>query len=187
MKLIAGLVFFSILSNTVSAACTFEMANGVSVKWQATKTSEALPVTGTFKTIDLKSTKADSIESMLQKTSVTVDGMSVSSGDEGRDGKLARFFFGMFADNAKASGVIKSVTKDTIMMDLAMNGVSKEVSFKYTTEGDVIKADSVITFEQFSLVPQYESIGKVCSVQHQGVMGKSIKIMIEANIKKECK
>lgn len=145
-----------------------------SVQWIAYKTTDKLPVKGTFTEIDiLKSAVADKPVESLNGLEFSIPVSSIYSKDTIRDGKLNTFFFAVMEKTSKLHGVFKVVDASSGKLDLTMNGMTKELPFEYKMDKDNILIQATLDLKVWETESALESLHKACMELHTGPDGIS--------------
>ncbi len=156
------------------ASCTYVVdEDKTKVIWTAYKTTDKVPVRGTFDNIIYK-TSADTfsrMEDAMRNTTFLISPESVNSGNKIRDPKLVKFFFknlGMI--NGKFAAVQENGTG---LVQLLWAGLNLTQPYSYHTEGDTLWITTKIDFKQWKLEKAAAALNKACKVLHTGKDGKS--------------
>ncbi len=106
--------------------------SGTSVKWTAYKFTDKLGVSGTFDELRLR-LKKDSgpIDELLKNAEVTINTMSVNSGNEIRDPKLRTSFFNVFKTDTIFAKILDAGDGKGAL-ELEMNDTSNDVALQYS-------------------------------------------------------
>ena len=112
-------------------------AEASKVVWTAYKTSDKVPVSGTFKKVELSAqTGAASPKEALNGLEFEIPVSSIFSNDSIRDGKLQKFFFNVMDNTVSLKGKFL-LKEDGDVVEISMNGVQKalpiEVCLLYTS------------------------------------------------------
>lgn len=157
-----------------------------SVKWTAYKTTEKLPVSGVFKTIEItKSKQAQTAELALDSLQFSIPVSSLFSNNPERDGKLVNLFFGIMANTSMLTGTIHLEGDKMGSLEVLMNGVTKSLPLTFTSAGDTIHFSGVMNLPQWNVNEAFDSLKKACFDQHKGPDGISKTwddVLIEASI-----
>ncbi len=102
---------------------------------------------------------------------VTIDSMSVDTGNPGRDESLMKAFFGLFAGEGAIEASIESLfgdnEKGTLSLSVTMNGVTKKVPMSYALVEGVFKAEGYVDLFDFALGGALTSLTKQCATMHR--------------------
>ncbi|MBF0171126.1 MAG: YceI family protein, partial [Nitrospinae bacterium] len=151
------LALAALLAAPVARGETFTVdPSRLSVRWIAYKTPAKAPVGGTFKTLSpTGQNQGGSLSALLTGAKVTIDGLSVDTGNPGRDENLVKGFFGLFAGQGAIEASIESLFGDnkegTLTLAVTMNGVTRKVPLSYTLADGVFKAEGYVDLFDFSL------------------------------------
>lgn len=157
-----------------------------SVKWTAYKTTEKLPVSGVFKTINItKSNAGLTAELALNNLEFSIPVSSLFSNNAERDDKLVNLFFGVMANTSLLTGTIHVDGDNIGSLDVVMNGVTNELPLTFTSVGDTINFKGVMTLPNWNIGKAFDSLKKACFDQHKGTDGISKTwddVLIEASV-----
>lgn len=151
-----------------------------SMEWTAFKTPKKVGVKGTFSSIKLNEVKADAatLEEALKGASFVVETATVSTNDAGRDEKLKAEFFAKMVGNI--SGFFGEFKDGKVIVNLTMNGISKEKEFTYTVEGDALKLNGAIDIiADFTAQSAFDSLHAACKDLHEGKTWSDVEISAE--------
>lgn len=193
----ALMVLFAVSGVNASqkSGCELAQVGALEVSWIGYKTDKKVGVGGVFDSVVYTpvAKSGENFRSILVGSTVKIDTSSVNSKNEGRDEKLAKFFFGMMSDkniNAKivdiqADKKVKDAPRTGIVsVEVEMNGVKKTVPMTYSFSNDVFEAKGVIDILDFSANKALSSINKACFDLHEGKTwseaGIAFKTKIEA-------
>lgn len=157
------------------------------------KTSKKIGVDGNFPGITLNKTeKTEDPKKLLEGLVVTVDLVSLDSGNSLRDTNLRETLFANIIGDSVVEVSVKEVTKDKIKTTMKINDKSQEITFNYKLENDTFKADGKFDALKFALGDQIDMLKKRCGSLHTGSDGKSVtwtefNISLLAPLKKICK
>ena len=194
MKLLIGSLVILFTLSLQAKECTYEFDLDKSlVQGTGFKFTEKKGVTGSFTKFSLnKVEKKKSIKELLDGLVVTVDLMSLETGDMLRDQNLREAFFSTVIGNAEAKVEVKKVTDKKIEAVLNLNGKSQPISFDYKLVKDTIEAKGSFDALQFALNDGIDGLKKRCGSLHTGTDGKSktwtdFDISVKALTVKSCK
>ncbi|HHM02143.1 MAG TPA: YceI family protein [Caldithrix abyssi] len=156
--------------------------SATTINWTAYKTSDKVPVKGTFKadtsSCSAYATKTPGAQSALG----AVDGVEfripvadIFSGNEERDGILKKFFFGLMAKTMDLKGSIHldDEAKKSGHVSLTMNGETHDFPVTFAVAGDTISLNGTINLEQWNIVEAMNSLNEHCKLKHTGDDGVS--------------
>lgn len=143
------------------------------LEWTAYKTSDKVPVGGTFTSYKLASSPADSPEELLRSLSIEIEVASVETKDAGRNEKIVKHFFGTLASE-RINGQVKTLADDgTAVIGLSLNGIEVELPVKYTLEGDWFSFSTSVDVSIWNAMNGIENLNEVCYDLHKGKDGVS--------------
>lgn len=143
------------------------------LKWTAYKTTEKLPVSGTFNTIKLDSKKGGSAIEALNNVEFSILVSSIFSDNEERDGKLKTSFFGAMLDTELLEGKLAFDENNMCSATIIMNGVKHNLPLSYSIEGNTYTFKGVMNLEDWNATDAVEALNKVCFDLHKGEDGIS--------------
>jgi len=193
----ALVLFFAVSSANASqkSGCELAQVGAVEVSWTGYKTQKKVGVGGVFDSVVYTpvAKSGENFRSILVGSSVVIDTSSVNSKHEDRDGKLAKFFFGMMSEkninakivDIKADKRVKDAPRTGVVsVEIEMNGVKKTVPMTYSFSDDIFEAKGTIDILDFSAGDALSSINKACFDLHEGKTwseaGIAFKTKIEA-------
>ena len=155
----------------------FSLVNdSIKVSFTAYKTTEKLPVSGIFKTVNItKSNTATTALEAMNGTEFSIPVSSLFTNDltRTRDPKLLMFFFAVLKNTELISGTFK-VKGERCSLDVTLNGETAKIPLetkmltenKYTFTG-------VMNLKKWNAAEAITSINKACEVLHTGADGVS--------------
>lgn len=159
--------------STTSVAYTIDSEHS-SVQWTAFKTSDKLPVKGTFKEIKiLKSTDGTTASNALEGMEFEIPVASIFSKDTIRDAKLNKFFFMVMENTLSLKGSFKVEGQDKGAISLTMNGLTKDIPFNYEMSADTIHINASMDLNNWQAQAALESLNQACLELHTGPDGVS--------------
>ena len=179
---------------TTKTGCVLSQEGAVVVGWKAYKTPAKLGVSGLFNkvTYTAAAKEGKNFKEILVGSSVTIQTPSVNSKNEGRDKKLVEQFFKVFSSDTITAKItdIKAKSKETgkpktgtIMIDISMNGVTKNTPMTYTYNKGTMKAEGYIDLLDFQASKALSSINKACFDLHKGKTWNDVAIHFTMHIK----
>ena len=179
-----------------AAGCTHQLKTA-KPGWEAYKTTEKLPVGGTFSKVTLNAPEpAGSVPDALKGASMDIVAASVDSGLEVRNQTLAEHYFSKFAANSAFRASVKSVEgtneSGNAVITVDVNGVSRDLTFPYTvSDTGELTAKATMDMMDFSLKSAFDAIHTACEALHMGPDGVSktwteVALSITATIEKRC-
>lgn len=174
--------------------CTFNYnANSTVIGWTAFKFTNKKGVSGVFDQSEVLI--ANPSEDMLQtlaSASFTIPVASINSNNPARDEKLNNSFFGTMESTEVISGLIKSISDSEAVVEITMNGQSKDYTGKVTVDGMKVAFSTTINMTDFEAQHAIDSLNTVCYDVHKGADGISklwseVDINVETILVKTCK
>ena len=182
---------------SASTQCQYRvLADQVSVKWTAFKTTDKIAVSGGFDSVDIVGAQpGGSIEDALKGITVLVNTQSTNSNNPERDAKIVKFFFGLMKDADKIIGDIVAVQGDEdrgdASINLTMNGVTQEILVPYVQERGVWVFQTEIDLSEWGADSSVASLNRACYDLHMGPDGVSklwptVRLEVRAPFEKTC-
>ena len=204
ISIVAGSLFALIVMSFSSGAlaggdCTYSAdTNDIKLQWTAFKYTEKTGVNGTFNTTKVTgATSAGSLADLVGGLKMEIDASSIESNNPGRNVTIAQFFFAKFAPASAISASVKGLkgddAKGELLIDIAMNGVTKTLPFAYTASADgTFEGRATMDMMDFGLKAAFESIHSACKNQHMGKDGVAktwpvVDLQVTAKFSKVCK
>ncbi len=148
-------------------------STGSEVYWTGYKFTEKKGVKGKFKTINVTNAPvATTALGAFDGVEFSIPTSSVWSDNAIRDGKLKELFFGYMDNTELLTGTFNTKGSE-IVLNLKMNGQSKEIPLKHTIKDRHVKLEGSLNMLEFGAVKAYNSIHKACEVLHTGADGVS--------------
>ena len=187
------LLVASIANASQKGGCELAQKGALEVSWTGYKTPKKVGVGGVFDSVKYTpiAESGKDFRSILVGSSVVIDTSSVNSRDEGRDEKLAKFFFTMMSDkninakivDIKADKRVKDASRTGVVdVEIEMNGVKKTVPMKYSFSDGVFEAKGSIDILDFSANKALSSINEACYDLHEGKTWSEAGISFKTNI-----
>jgi polyisoprenoid-binding protein YceI len=144
------------------------------VKWTAYKTTDKVPVSGTFKTIEILNPKeANTALEALNGIEFKIPVNSIDSKNPGRDAKLVKDFFGSMKDTQYLSGTIKLENNGKGSVHLKMNGIGKDFPITYVLSDQIVEMNATMNLDNWQAKAAIDALNKVCFDKHKGADGIS--------------
>lgn len=145
-----------------------------SVQWTAYKTTDKLPVKGTFKEIKvLNMSEGKSAQASLDGLEFEIPVASIYSKDTIRDSKLNTFFFAIMENTLSLKGNFSVEDDKTGNLAISMNGLTKNLPFTYQMSKDTIMIDAKMDLNIWQAQNALESLHQACLQLHTGPDGVS--------------
>jgi len=156
------------------AACFYSYNEGASTfEWTAFKTNDKVGVKGGFNEIMVESEAFDDPIAVLESITFSMKTSSVETNDEGRNGKVAKFFFETI-NTPTIEGKIKSIGKDgKARISVTMKGNDVDVKGDYTLEGGDFSFTSTIDVSLWNALEGIKALNAECNDLHKGKDGVS--------------
>jgi len=174
--------------------CTFNYnAESTVIGWTAFKFTEKKGVSGVFDKAEVLI--ANPSQDMLQTlagASFTIPVSSINSNNPVRDEKLKNSFFGTMESTEIISGVVKSISDSEAIIEITMNGQSKDYTGTVSTDGLKVSFSTTLNMTDFEAQHAIDSLNIVCSAEHTSEDGSSklwseVDINVETTLVKTCK
>ncbi len=177
--------------------CELSQEGAFNVNFVAYKTAAKKGVGASFDKVNYTAIApvGKNFREILVGSSVVIDTKSVNSKNKGRDEKLVKFFFQNMKGETitakildyKAVKVAKGEPKKgTLITEITMNGIKKQVPMNYMLKEGVLKAEGVIDIFDFSGNTALAAINKACFDLHQGKTWNDVAISFTTKIKAVC-
>lgn len=150
------------------------VAKGSNLQWTAYKTTDKVPVKGTF--TDIKITHSESASEAvgaIKGMEFEIPVSSIYSKDTIRDAKLNLFFFDVMSNTATLKGKFKDISNNRGVLELKMNGMSKDLNFNYVKNQDTIMIEAKMDLNVWEAGEALQSLNKACEELHTGADGVS--------------
>ncbi len=181
---------------TTAQMCSYAYDNRSTIfAWKAFKTNEKIGVGGTFDTINVTSTTANSLKDLIKTIKFDIPTSSVNSNNPDRDKKIFEFFFGKMEGGNKISGQVKKVSGNEnsgiITLFIMMNSVGNDVEMTYDFSRNILNMEGEINLGDFNGQEAVKSLNDKCHDLHTGKDGVSIlwpdvKLTLTTTIDKVC-
>ena len=161
-------LFFSCSNDTLTLD-----QNSVKVEWTAYKTTDKVPVSGTFNKVEVANLKTGSTpEEVLNGATFSIPVSSLFSDSEERDTKLKQLFFGVMKNTELISG--KFIHEDnSSKLSIKMNGVTHEIPVKTSFAGNTFRLNGTLQMPDFDTQEAMDSLNEACYDLHMGADGVS--------------
>lgn len=147
---------------------------GSSLEWTAYKTTDKVPVKGTFKDVRIvNSVKSADVAGAIDGMRFEIPVSSIFTNDTIRDGKLQKFFFAVMENSMTLKGEFNVESEDSGNLSVSMNGMSKQLPFKYKVEKDTVHLNTTMDLNDWGAQKALESLNEACKVLHTGPDGVS--------------
>ena len=160
---------------TTAKKATFSLntANN-SVNWTAFKTTDKIPVKGTFKKVNItKNGEGNTAKEAIQNTEFAIPVSSIFSNLSDRDFKLRKFFFGIMDNTKLLSGKLTLTDDSNGVASITMNGITKDLPFTYTLIEKEFKLNATMNLETWNAQKAIKSLNAICKDLHKAADGIS--------------
>ncbi len=153
----------------VSSLGAYELNGDLGVKWTGFKTAKKIGVSGTFKDMKLDIKKSSSLSDFLKSAKVEINAMTLDSKLPFRDKNITSTVFSQASAKA-IKGSISSVdeAKKTLVLDVTMNAVTKQIPMTYTLAGGKVVAKGSLEILDFGMKSSFDAFAKKCGGFHAG-------------------
>ncbi len=164
------------------------------INWTAFKTTAKKGVSGKFDEFEVL-VPNDGNEFMMQtlnSATITIPVNSVNSDNPERDKKIDSLFFGAMEQTEIISVLVKSITEESAIVEISMNGQTVDYDGQITVDNETVKFHTTINLDDFEAQPAVESLNTACKDLHTGDDGVSklwseVDIDVETTLKQNCK
>jgi hypothetical protein len=142
------------------------------ITWTAYKTTEKVPVSGSFNKIIIENKKsgATAMEALNElKFNLPIN--SIFSQSALRDGKIKKFFFGTMLSTAAIEGTIYLENSTSGNVRITMNGISNDLPITYNLDGQSVHMEAVLNLDNWKAQLALEALNEVCEDLHSGSDG----------------
>lgn len=179
------------------SACLYEYVNeNTSVEWTAYKTNDKVPVGGKFDEMSVMSAQgANDPLSILEGVKFEIPTSSTNTNLEERDTKIKTYFFGNMSASELITGRVVGLEGDEnsgrAVVEISMNGLSKEVEAKYTIDGQQVDLTTEFDVETWDGAAAIAALNEVCLDLHKGSDGVSklwstVSVKVSTSLAKQC-
>lgn len=146
---------------------------GITINWTAYKTTEKKPVKGQFTKFMLNVNKGNDIKTVLDNTKMVIMVNSINSGNEDRDAKLIKSFFGTMTDTANLTGVLKMESNSKGTVSFTMNAITFDFPVTIQTKEGVATVSGTMNLDNWKAQAAITALNTVCKDLHKGDDGIS--------------
>ena len=176
----------------VKAECTYTYNEGMtSLDWTAFKTSEKVPVEGSFNNFRVSAESSKDPMEVAKSMSFTIETASVETNNPDRNTKINEHFFKTI-NTEEISGSVKTLNEDgTAVVSIKMNGIDFDVKGTYTLHDLVFSFKASIDVAAWNGVSGIDALNDVCKDLHTGADGVSklwseVAISFSTTLKSDC-
>ena len=144
------------------------------ITWTAYKTTAKIPVTGTFKEINVSNSyTSDNPNDVINGLEFSIPVNSIDTKKPERDTKIVASFFGAMKDTNTLTGKISLDGNGKGHIDLKMNGVTFKLPMTYIISGQLAEIDAVMDLDNWQAQLAITALNKACENLHKGEDGIS--------------
>ncbi|EHQ40859.1 YceI family protein [Myroides odoratus] len=150
------------------------------IEWTAFKTPAKVGVKGTFDEVKLSEVnqEAATLAEGLKGAQFSIVTSSASTGDPARDETLRLNFFSKLVGNI--NGFFGEFKDGKVLVNLTMNGITKEKEFTYeATEAGVKLNGSIDILTDFTAQDAFNALHEACNALHEGKTWSDVEIAVE--------
>ena len=152
----------------------FVKASVKNVTWTAYKTSEKIPVTGTFEeSCIISQNKARTLIEAIDGSHFSIPVSSVFTSNQLRDFRIENFFFKILEDTDALSGDIFISDATTGYVNLKMNNIIERLPFTYTLKNGSFKLHTVMDLKDWNAQGAKIFLRDKTREEHMGIDKKS--------------
>jgi hypothetical protein len=159
------------------AVATYSIVeDSTNITFTAYKTTDKVPVGGTFQEVELTYTFGETPVETLNglKFSIPVSSLFTNDPTNTRDPKIIEFFFEKMAETQSITGTLFFKDNKSCRVELSMNGVTSELPMEYEiTEDNHVNFSGVMDLKQWSALDALDSLNEACKILHTGADGVS--------------
>jgi hypothetical protein len=160
-----------------TATATYSIVeDSTDVRFTAYKTTEKVPVGGTFQEVELTYTVGETPLETLDglEFSIPVSSLFTNDATNTRDPKIIEFFFEKMAETQSITGTFSFDADNSCTVQLSMNGVSTELPMEYEiTDDNHVNFSGTMDLKQWDALEALASLNEACKVLHTGADGVS--------------
>lgn len=150
------------------------------IEWTAFKTPAKVGVKGTFDQVKLSEVnqEAATLAEGLKGAQFSIVTSSASTGDPARDETLRLNFFSKLVGNI--NGFFGEFKDGKVLVNLTLNGVTKEKEFTYEeTEAGVKLNGAIDILADFTAKDAFNALHEACNALHEGKTWSEVEIAVE--------
>ena len=160
-----------------TATATYSIVeDSTNVRFTAYKTTEKVPVGGTFQEVELTYTAGETPLETLDglEFSIPVSSLFTNDATNTRDPKIIEFFFEKMAETQSITGTFSFDADNSCTVQLSMNAVSAELPMEYEiTDDNHVNFSGTMDLKQWDALEALASLNEACKVLHTGADGVS--------------
>lgn len=154
-----------------TAAFSLDSADN-SIDFIAYKTTDKIPVKGTFKKISITNNgNGNTANEAINNTEFSIPVSSLFTADVSRDFKLKKFFFGVMDNTSLLSGKLMLQNDSIGVASITMNAVTADLPFSYTINDKEFKLNATMNLDNWNGQNAIDSLNLVCRDLHKAADG----------------
>ncbi len=147
-------------------------AESTILEWTAFKFTNKTGVKGTFNDIKVTSLSSSTDrKALVESLGFNIKTSTVESNDEGRNAKIAEFFFGAINTESIDGKILKLKDDGTADISVKMNGITKTISGEYTLTETQFSFHSTIDVVDWKAENGIVKLNEQCIDNHKGEDG----------------
>ncbi|MFT5600607.1 MAG: hypothetical protein ACI8Q1_000030 [Parvicella sp.] len=152
---------------------TYSAVEGTEViKWTGFKLAEKVGVDGKFETFEVSgyNQEAVTISELMKEVTISMDITSVKTGDESRDGKVIKSFFGTMDESSVLKAKVLTFNEDgtaTIAINMNNQIIERAMTWELYKETSLTLSGN-INVPDWGAQPSLDSLNVVCEAKHKG-------------------
>lgn len=144
------------------------------IQFTAYKTTEKIPVKGLFTKIELTNDcEGNTVKDAVNGAEFKIPVSSIETKDASRNFKIRKFFFLVMENTLDLTGKIKLNDDKNGVAQFTMNGVTQELPFEYTIDGQTFSMKSTMNVDKWNAQKALSSLNEACKDLHKGADGVS--------------
>lgn len=144
------------------------------INFTAFKTTEKIPVKGVFTKVELTNgCEGNTIKDAINGAEFKVPVSSIETKDASRNFKIQKFFFQVMENTMDLTGKLKLTDDKNGVAEFTMNGVTKELPFKYTIIDQTFSMKTIMNIDNWNTQKALTSLNEACKDLHKGADGVS--------------
>jgi hypothetical protein len=144
------------------------------ISWTAFKTTNKIPVKGTFTKLNIEKTKpAKTALEALNGLKFSIPVSSLFTNDTIRDNKLLKYFFQNLIDTDMISGVLHTNNENSGELEITLNNTTQTVPVYYIISDQMVTMDAVIDLDNWRAQQALNLLNNACLDLHTGPDGVS--------------
>jgi len=152
-----------------------------SIKWTAYKTTDKIPVNGSFTTINIISnSNGNTIKEAMNNLEFSIPITSLVSGVSKYN--LINFFFGAMNNTNLLSGKIFLISDATGYVEITMNDIKENIPFTYAITNEKFTLSGTLDLTKWNTENAINSLNNICNLVHMGGDG-IVKLWNDVEIK----